>query len=267
MKKIAYLLMAIVMLAGALLATTSCAGKKSNKLVCGITDYEPMNFIVNGEWVGFDTEFAKLVGEKLGMEVEFQEIEWAQKYSELEAGAIRCIWNGFTANASEDGVPRSDIVDMSYSYMLNQQCVVIKADRAGEFTSVESLAGKIATAEKGSAGEEFALGIIGDSGSLIDSAAQINTFVEVKSGAVDFAVVDILLGDRIAGSGDYSDLVVANIELESEVYAIGFKKGDNLRQKVNEAMVTLYNDGVLTELAKKYGIENSLILDTSFGKK
>ena len=290
MKKILSLVLALIMLAGVLLASTSCVGTPdvadkgavapapeepkepdapvapADKLVCGITDYEPMNYIEGGQWVGFDTEFAKLVGEKLGMEVEFQEIEWAQKYSELEAGAIRCIWNGFTANASEDGVARSEIVDMSYSYMLNQQCIVIKADRAGEFTSIGSLAGKVAAAEKGSAGEEFARDIIGDNGEIIDSAAQINTFVEVKSGAVDFAVIDILLGQRIAGSGDYSDLTVANIELESEVYAIGFKKGDALRQKVNDAMKELYSDGTLLELAKKYELENSLLLDMSFGK-
>jgi len=264
MKKIFSLVLALIMLSGVMVLTASCGGK--DKLVCGITDYEPMNYIAGGEWVGFDTDFAKLVGSRLGMEVEFQEIEWAQKYSELESGAIRCIWNGFTANASEDGVARTEIVDMSYSYMLNQQCVVIKASRAGEFTSEASLAGKTAAAEKGSAGEDFAKDIIGDSGTIIDSAAQINTFVEVKSGAVDFAVVDILLGQRIAGSGDYSDLVVANIVLESEVYAIGFKKGDKLRDKVNDVIKKLYDDGTLMELATKYGLENSLTLDTSFGK-
>jgi polar amino acid transport system substrate-binding protein len=154
---------------------------------------------------------------------------------------------------------------MSYSYMLNQQCVVVKADRSSEFTSVEALDGKTAAAEKGSAGEEFASGIIGGSGTLIDCAAQINTFLEVKSGAVDFAVVDILLGQRMAGAGDYSDLVVADITLDYEVYAIGFKKGDDLRERVNNAIVTLFEDGSLMQLAEKYGLENSLSLDTSFG--
>ena len=268
MKKIICVLMVIMLAFSAMFLTASCGsfGVKSNKLICGVTEYDPLNFKENGEWTGFDTEFALLVGDKLGMEVEFQEIEWAQKYSELEAGSITCIWNGFTANATDDGVQRSEIVDMSYSYMLNQQCIVVKASRASEFNSLGALIGKIAAAEKGSAGESFAVDVIGDSGKLIDSAAQVNTFVEVKSGAVDFAVVDIILGRSIVGSGDYADLVVADITLDSEVYAVGFKKGDSLRQKVNDAMKTLYDNGTLMELAKKYGLENSLLLDTTFGK-
>jgi len=266
MRRIVSIALAAFVFAGMLLAFPSCK-KSSGKLICGITDYEPMNYRdLNGNWTGFDTEFALLVGEKLGMDVEFQEIEWGQKYNELESGAISAIWNGFTGNVaeSETGIPRSELVDMSYSYMLNQQCVVVKADRAGEFKAVNDLAGKTAAAEKGSAGESFTRAAVGPSGAVIDSSAQINTFIEVKSGAADCAVVDILLAQRIAGSGDYSDLVIADIVLEAEVYAVGFKKGSDLRQKVNDAMKALYDDGTLMALAEKYGLENSLTLDMNF---
>jgi len=265
MKKVVCVVLATIMLIGMMAFTTSCG--KDQKLICGVTVYEPMNFKgEDGKWTGFDTEFAMLVGEKLGMEVEFQEIKWEQKYSELEAGAITCIWNGFTANSSDDGKPRSEIVDMSYGYMLNQQCIIVKASRVGEFKSQNDLAGKIVAAEKGSAGEEYAKDVMGDDGTFIGSAAQIDTFIEVKSGAVDYAVVDIILGQKIAGSGDYSDLVVADITLDSEIYAIGFKKGSELRQKVNDIMKSMYDDGTLLGLAKKYGLDNKLVLDTSFGK-
>ena len=247
-------------------AQPSTANAQTETLICGITDFEPMNYRdSSGKWTGFDTEFALLVGEKLNMTVEFQEIDWGNKYNELESGAISCIWNGFTGNASEaDGTPRGQLVDMSYSYMLNQQSVVIKASRAGEFKSFDDLAGKTVAAEKGSAGESFAVEAVGGSGTVIDSSSQVNTFIEVKSGAVDFAVVDVLLAQRLAGSGDYSDLAVADITLESEVYAVGFKKGSDLKQKVNDAMKALYDDGTLARLAEKYGLENTLVLDTAF---
>ncbi len=259
-------LIAVVLLICAALALTACSG--GGTLTCGITDYKPMNYRDDsGNWIGFDTEFAKLVGEKLGMKVEFQEIEWTSKYAELEAGSINCIWNGFTANAVEadTGTPRSELVDFSYSYMLNQQCVVVKADRAAEFTSVEALAGLTAAAEKGSAGETFAVDAVGASGTMIDAAAQINTFIEVKSGAVDFAVVDVLLARSLTGQGDYSDLTIADITLDSEVYAIGFKKGSDLTAKVNAVIKQLYDDGTLAQLAEKYGVQNQLLLDTGFG--
>ena len=269
MKRILYLALAAVMLAGMILVPASCGKNDKDKMICGITDFEPMNFRDNsGKWTGFDTEFAMLVGEKLGLTVEFQEIEWSQKYNELESGAINCIWNGFTANSveSETNTPRSQLVDFSYSYMLNQQCVVAKTGRAGEFTKLEDVIGMTAAAEKGSAGEAAAHDIVGDAGKVVDVAAQINSFLEVKSGAVDCAVVDILLAQNIVGKGDYSDLVITNITLESELYAVGFKKGDALRDKVNGAIKELYDSGKLLELAEKYGLENTLIVDTAFGR-
>ena len=263
MKKIVIIMLCLLLAAGAVFA----AGKKdSGKLVCGITDFEPMNYRDSrGNWTGFDTDLALLVGEKLGMTVEFQEIEWGSKYQELEAGTITCIWNGFTANASEaDGTKRSDMVDFTYSYMLNQQCIVIRTARAGEFRNTGDLAGKTAAAESGSTGESMAQELVGDSGRIVGAPAQVNTFLEVKSGAVDCAVVDVLLAQRLAGSGDYSDLMVANITLEHEVYAVGFKRGSDLRNRVNQALKELYDEGKMMELARKYHLENSLVLDTNF---
>ena len=277
MKKTGKLMLTVVLFVLMLLLAASCASSGSGqqgsaekpKLICGVTEYEPMNYRdAGGNWTGFDTEFALLVGEKLGMDVSFQEIDWGRKFAELESGAINCIWNGFTANVvdSTTGRPRIEEVDMSYSYMLNQQCVVVRTDRAGEFRSVADMAGKTAAAEKGSAGETFAEEAVGTTGTIIDSAAQINTFTEVKAGAVDCAVIDILLAQKIAGSGDYADLVIADIVLDHELYAIGFKKGSDLTAKVNEAMKALYDEGKLMQLAEKYGLENTLSLDTTFGK-
>jgi len=264
MKRIIGLALAVLLIAG-MVSFTSCGGKNEGKLICGVTEYEPMNYRnAAGNWTGFDTELALLVGEKLGMKVEFQEIEWANKYQELEAGTINAIWNGFTANSSENGVPRSVMVDFSYSYMLNQQCVVIRSARTGEINSIDSLFGKTAAAESGSAGETAAKEAVGDLGRIVGSPAQINTFLEVKSGAVDFAMVDILLARRLAGSGDYSDLVIADINLNYEVYAVGFKKGSDLKNKVNNALKELDDEGKLWDLAKKYKLEDTIILDTNF---
>ena len=266
MKKFISFTILAAMLVCMMFAFTACETKEADTLICGVTIYEPMNYMdEGGKWTGFDTEFALLVGEKLGMEVQFQEIKWEHKYSELEAGTITCIWNGFTANSFEsDGKARSEYVDFSYSYMLNQQCVVIKSENSGDYASVEDLAVKTAAAEKGSAGESFAVEAIGEDGTMIDTSAQVDTFIEVKSGAVDFAVVDILLAQSLIGTGNYTDLEIADVVLDSEVYAIGFKKGSELTGKVNNAIKELYDEGKLTELAEKYNLENSLQIDTNF---
>jgi polar amino acid transport system substrate-binding protein len=240
---------------------TSCfAPDEEETLVCGVTIFENMNEKdENGNWTGFESEFAMAVGEIIGMKVEFQEIIWEQKYSELNSGAIDCIWNGFTANSTDkiDGVEykRSDLVDFTYGYMLNQQCVVVKADNLDSFKSEADLAGKKVCVEGGSAGESYATGV--GASEVLKATAQINAFPEVKSGAVDFIVVDIVLAQNICGKGDYADLaIVEDIELESEIYAIGFKKGSELTAKVNAAIKQLEENGKLLELAKQYGFEN-----------
>ena len=241
----------------------------SGRLICGITEYEPMNFRdARGNWTGFDTEFAGLVGEKLGLQVVFQLIEWGNKFIELDSRAIDAIWNGFTATANEpDGTPRANLCDMSYSYMLNTQCVVVRAERAREFSSSGALAGKTLAVEAGSAGETKAKDLVGQSGRIIGAPAQINTFMEVKAGASDGAVIDLILARQITGSGDYTDLVIADIDLGSEVFAIGFRKGDPLRDRVNQAILELNQEGKLRELARKYGLIERFVIDTNFGRR
>ena len=258
MKKILVLALALLMAATVFVGCS----KTEDTLVCGVTIFENMNEKdENGNWTGFESEFAMEVGKLIGMNVEFQEIDWSQKYMELEAGTIDCIWNGFTANSSDkiDGVDtkRSDLVDFSYGYMLNQQCVVIKADNKDTIKTEADLAGKKAGVEGGSAGESYAASVIGENGSIEKYTAQNKAFLEVKSGAVDFAVMDIVLAKNVCGEGDYADLMVVDtIELDSEVYAIGFEKGSELTAKVNEAIKTLFENGKIAELAQKYGFEN-----------
>ena len=68
-----------------------------------------------------------------------------------------------------------------------------------------------------------------------------------------------MLAKNICGQGDYADLaIVEAIELESEIYAVGFKKGSDLTAKVNDAIKQLEANGKLVEIAEKYGFENVL---------
>ncbi len=93
------------------------------ELVIGITYFAPMNYLDdNGNLVGFETEFAKAVCEKLGVTPKFQEISWSAKETELAAKNIDCIWNGMTITAE-----REENMAISIPYMQNKQVKVVKS--------------------------------------------------------------------------------------------------------------------------------------------
>ena len=95
MKKLIALLLAIMLMA---VCFAGCAAAGADKtVVVGYTIYAPMNYMdENGKLIGFDTELAEAVFKNLGYKVIFQEIDWKAKYTDLNAGTIDCIWNGFT---------------------------------------------------------------------------------------------------------------------------------------------------------------------------
>ena len=271
MKRILTFALAVLMIAGCAFCFASCGDQtdfekiqEKGELVVGYTVYAPMNYYdadgdlvadESGEFIGFDTELAKLVGEKLGVTIKFQKIEWTNKYTELNGNAIDCIWNGFTSNSKDDdGIERKDKVDFTHAYLDNAQCVIVKKDKVDEFTTTASLQGKKAAAESGSAGESYAKSVT-DADKVVGKGSQMDTFIDLKSGAVDFIVVDALLAETIVGKGDYADLAIASaIEIDAEVYSIGCRKGSDLDDKINEALVELLNEGKIEALATKYNV-------------
>ena len=200
MKKLLTALLVAVLAIVGMFSATACKPKQT--ITVGYTDYAPMNYTdENGELVGFDTELAKKVFSELGYEVRFKEIEWSNKYMELDGNTVDCVWNGFTANcADDDGIQRKDKVDFTYNYMTNAQCV-IRLNSTQELTSNTQFDGKSVAYEAGSAGETYAKGSANNI-NLKACDSQMKAIMEVKNGTAQYAVVDLLLAKSIAGKGD-----------------------------------------------------------------
>ena len=88
----------------------------------------------NGEYVGFDLDLAAEVCKRNGWELVKRPIAWNSKDSELDTGAISCIWNGFTMNG------REDLYTWSTPYVDNSQVVIVKKDSG--ISKLSDLAGK-----------------------------------------------------------------------------------------------------------------------------
>ena len=264
MKKTIITIIVLAALVGVLaLSLTACDPKDDNIIVVGYTIYEPMNYMENNQLVGFDTELAKAVFQELGYTVKFKEISWENKYIDLNSGNIDCIWNGFTSNGDDNGTPKSELVDFSYKYMNNMQCVLVRADNTATTFADLNNSAITGVAESGSAGESYIQDNIPNC-TLKTATTQMTAINEVNSGTSAFAVVDILLAKSIIGKGNFTNLkIVETLNSAPEQYAIGFRKGDDLRNKVNEVLQKFLEDGTTRGIAEKYGLENAIITDYS----
>lgn len=255
MKKIITFVLALLMLASCLAGCGASgsdsdmkAVQKKGKLVVGITDYAPMDYQENGEWTGFDAEFARLFAKELGVDVEFFVLaDWGKKFYELESKNIDAVWNGMTIT---DEVKLNS--NCSDAYVINAQVVVMKADVVGNYPDAESLKSLKFAVENGSAGQD-ALDENGITGyvTLQDQAAAL---MEVAAGTSDACVIDITMANAMTGEGtSYADLA-AGISLTSEEYGVAFRKDSDMTAKFNELLKKWMNDGTLDALADKYGL-------------
>lgn len=120
----------------------------SGKLVVGYTIFAPIAYEEDGKLIGFDTELAQAVGEKLGLEVEFQIINWDTKVFELNSKAIDVIWNGMTIT---DKIKNETSVTIPY--LKNKQVAVIRVEDKEIYKTIDDMNEAIVCVESGSAGQ------------------------------------------------------------------------------------------------------------------
>ena len=221
-------------------------------LIVGITDFEPMDYKNDaGEWIGFDADMAKAFAQSLGVEAEFIEIDWDNKILELNNKSIDCVWNGMTLTPEV-----LNSMGCSEAYCNNAQVVVVKADVADQYQTVESLSDLAFAVEAGSAGEE-AVKALGIEPTAVQT--QASALMEVKAGTADACVIDLLMAGAMIGEGtSYPDLTYT-VELTSEEYGVGFRTGSDLAAALNDFFKASYADGSMLDIAKTYGVQESVI--------
>ncbi|MBR3042534.1 MAG: transporter substrate-binding domain-containing protein [Eubacterium sp.] len=226
--------------------------QEKGKLVVGITDFEPMDYKdESGKWIGFDADMANAFAKSLGVEAEFVEIEWDNKALELSSGNIDCVWNGMTLT---DEVMNA--MDCSNPYCNNAQIVIVPSDKADQYQTVESLKDLNFAVEVGSAGEQEAQA----NGLKYTSVQnQANALMEVAAGTSDAAIIDSLMAAAMVGEGTSYDKLTYTVGLNSEEYGVGFRKGSDLTDKLDEFFKSSYADGSMQKIAETYGVQAALI--------
>ena len=222
--------------------------KENGKLVVGITIYEPMDYIdpETNDWTGFDAELARAFAQQLGVSCQFVIITWSQKVIELNSKQIDLVWNGMTAS-TELGKQ----IDFSVSYAKNAQVAVVKTDSS--ITTKEQIKNARVAVENGSAGDTV---ITAEGASNVARVtAQVDALTEVAAGNSDVAIVDITMAQSVVGKGSYSGLkIVSGVSYGDEIFAVGLRKGSDLKAKLDAFLKAKYADGTMTTLAEKYQV-------------
>ena len=258
MKKFLLTLLVVALGVSAVLGLVACnetddpvsdlqAVKDADKLVVGVTVYPPMDYIdeESGEWTGFDAELAQMFADSLGVNCQIVIINWSEKVAELNSKQIDLVWNGMTAS---DELGQE--IDFSVSYAKNAQVAVVKSDST--ITAAQVVSSTIAV-ENGSAGMTVAQEL--NAANITPVTAQVDALNEVKAGTSQVAIVDITMAQNIVGKGEYANLkIVEGASYGDEIFAVGLRKGSDLKAELDAFLKAKYADGTITALAAKYNV-------------
>lgn len=226
--------------------------KDKGTLIVGITDFAPMDYKDdNGNWIGFDADMATKVAQSLGVEVQFVEIDWDNKILELENKSIDVVWNGMTLTSEV-----TNAMECTNAYLNNAQVVVVSKDKADQCKTLDDVSGFSFAVESGSAGEQAAI----DNGFEYTSlTSQADAVMEVAAGTSDACIIDLLMAGAMVGEGTSYENLTYTVELTTEEYGIGCRKGSDLAAYINEQLKTYYADGSMETVAKQYGVQEAII--------
>ncbi|MBQ1457244.1 MAG: transporter substrate-binding domain-containing protein [Butyrivibrio sp.] len=226
--------------------------KDKGTLIVGITDFAPMDYKDdNGNWIGFDADMATKVAQSLGVEVQFVEIDWDNKILELENKSIDVVWNGMTLTSEV-----TNAMECTNAYLNNAQVVVVSKDKADQCKTLDDVSGFSFAVESGSAGEQAAI----DNGFEYTSlTSQADAVMEVAAGTSDACIIDLLMAGAMVGEGTSYENLTYTVELTTEEYGIGCRKGSDLASYINEQLKTYYDDGSMETVAKQYGVQEAII--------
>ena len=229
--------------------------QKQGSITIGFDNtFVPMGFEEkNGQYAGFDIDLAQAVSEKLGIQVNFQPIDWDMKETELQNGPIDAIWNGYTATDE-----RKEKVAFTIPYMENQQVLVSK--KSQNIHSIQDMTNKVLGAQAGSSGylnfegqPELLKNRVKD-----QKANQYQSFnealIDLKNDRIDALLIDRVYANYyLQSEGILNDYSVFSAGFESEAFAVGVRPADKmLLDALNQTFVALYKEGKFQEISKKW---------------
>ena len=220
--------------------TTVEAGKLTMATNAAFPPYEMTTDA--GEFEGIDIETAQAIADKLGLELQIDDMDFDAALLSVQQGKADIVMAGVTVTDE-----RKAVMDFSDSYATGIQSVIVP--EGSDIASVDDLAGKKIGTQRGTTGYIYCSDDFGDE-NVVAYDDGLTAVQALNNGQVDAVVIDNAPAKEYVAANP--GLKVLETSYAEEDYAIGMAKGSALEDAVNKALEELKADGTLQAIVDKY---------------
>lgn len=220
--------------------TTVEAGKLTMATNAAFPPYEMTTDA--GEFEGIDVDTAKAIAEKLGLELQIDDMDFDAALLSVQQGKADIVMAGVTVTDE-----RKAVMDFSDSYATGIQSIIVPND--SDIASPDDLAGKTIGTQRGTTGYIYCSDDFGDE-NVVAYDDGLTAVQALNNGQVDAVVIDNAPAQEFVAANP--GLKVLDTSYAEEDYAIGMAKGSALEDAVNKALEELKADGTLQAIVDKY---------------
>ena len=196
----------------------------------------------SGEIEGIDVDTAKAIAEKLGLELQIDDMEFDAALLSVQQGKADIVMAGVTVTDE-----RKAVMDFSDSYATGIQSIIVPND--SDIASPDDLSGKKIGTQRGTTGYIYCSDDFGED-SVVAYDSGLTAVQALNNGQVDAVVIDNAPATEYVAANP--GLKVLDTSYAEEDYAIGMAKGSALEDAVNKALEELKADGTLQAIVDKY---------------
>ena len=242
MKRILWVLLSVVLVAGLLLG--SCSNSSKIRVATDAT-WPPFEYVdtATGKIVGFDIDLFNEIAKKAGLEIEWVNVEWDPLLAGIAQGSYDCAISSITIKAD-----RLAAMNFSNPYYVAGQIIVARTVST-DITSAASLSGKTVGVQTGTTGDDEVTAMTGVNKSGYDEIGL--AFIALLNGQIDAVVCDTPVASGYVSK--YATLKTVGEVLTVEEYGIAVPKGkEDLLAKINTALAEVKAAGTIEQLVQKW---------------
>lgn len=227
-------------------AANNNGGDKEIYVVATDNGYVPFEYIDedSGDLIGFDIDLIKALAEEAGIDIEFEVLEFDGIVAGISSGKFDIAIAGMTI--TEDRMKSIDFTDPYYEAGL----ILAVTDENEDIKSIDDVDGKVVATRTGSTSETY---LKKETDAEIEAFPQIiEGYQNVLAGRADAVLYDLPNVQFYSEKEADNKLITVGEKLTGEDYGIAFPKGSELRDKINDALKTLKEDGTYDDLYEEW---------------